>query len=136
MKKIKVAHITTGHGSFDTRIFYKECKTLTEAGYDVVLVVPHDRDEVISGVQIRPIRKPASRLQRMTGTVWAEYRRDVAEKADCYHFQDYELIPAGILLKLTGKRVVYDIHENLPHGRVGKRPESHRSAARHDGVEE
>ena len=119
LKKKKIVHITTGHNLFDTRIFYKECKTLTEAGYDVVLVVPYDKDEVISGVQIRAIPKPASRLQRITQTAWAAYRRAAAEKADVYHFHDYELIPAGILLKLTGKRVIYDIHENLPHRIMG-----------------
>jgi glycosyltransferase involved in cell wall biosynthesis len=89
------------------------CRTLAEAGRNVVLVAPHDGDTTIAGVQVRALRKPRSRLERMTRLQADALRAALAERAAVYHFHDPELIPIGLVLKLLGKRVVYDVHEDL-----------------------
>ena len=111
---MRVIHLTSVHNPRDSRICEKECTSLAQAGHQVVLVVPGERDEKVNGVQIRTVRKSGGRLSRMTCCVWRVYSEARRQNGDVYHFHDPELIPAALLLRLQGKRVIYDVHEDLP----------------------
>lgn len=108
----KICHLTSVHPPFDTRIFHKECRSLADAGYEVVLVAPHTHSEAVNGVRIRAITKARSRLVRMVFTAFQAYRAAVQEQAQIYHLHDPELLPFGLLLRLRGATVVYDVHED------------------------
>lgn len=110
--QIKICHLTSGHFPFDDRIFHKEAKTLVKAGYNAVVIAQHSKDEVVDGVRIVHLPESKNRFECMTKVVWKLFRLALKEKADIYHFHDPLLIPVGIVLKLLGKKVVYDVHED------------------------
>jgi glycosyltransferase involved in cell wall biosynthesis len=120
LNKLRVAHLTSVHTPSDTRILYKECATLAAAGYDVVLVAPGKVERLPPGVRLHSIARPANRAERMTRTVWHVFQAAMAERADIYHFHDPELIFVGILLRLRGARVIFDVHEDIPHDVIDK----------------
>lgn len=108
-------HLTSTHRPFDTRVFQKECKTLAREGIQVTLVVPHSEDEVRDHVQIRAIPKPASGKERLKKTTRDVYKAALKEnKKAIFHFHDSELLPYMLMLKLRGRRVIYDAHEDTP----------------------
>ena len=110
----KVCHMTTVHTQQDTRIFIKECTTLFQAGYDLSLIVQHKQDEVLNGIKVLAVDNPNGHWKRMTKTVRQVYKQALECNADIYHFHDPELILIGLLLKRQGKKVIYDVHEDLP----------------------
>ncbi len=117
---MKIAHLTSVHPVVDTRILHKEAATLAAAGHDVVLVAVAERGATLRGVRVHPVARAGSRLGRMTGTALRVLRAARAERADVYHFHDPELIPVGLCLKLAGKRVIYDVHDDLPAAVLSK----------------
>lgn len=110
----KVCLLSSVRKATEHRILWKEGQSLRRAGYPVTIVASHPQDEVISGINIRALPEFKSRLSRMVGKTWRIYREAMRQHADVYHLQDPELIPVGLLLKARGKRVLYDVREDVP----------------------
>ncbi len=113
INKTKVCHLTSVHPPFDIRIFYKECVSLANNGFDVALIAPIDKAISKNGVNIIPIHLPQNRFKRMLLVSFRMFSLALKQKASIYHFHDPELMLCGVLLRLFGKKVIYDIHENV-----------------------
>jgi len=112
IEKTRVCIITTAHDARDDRIFHKQALSLAGAGFDVSMIAGWGV-ELKSG-PIRPLNLPVphgiiDRLVR--GTICSLWLA-VKERAAVYHLHDPELLPLGVALKLCGKRVIYDAHED------------------------
>lgn len=109
----KICHVTSVHPRYDIRIFEKECKSLSKY-YDVQLVVADDLgDEIIDDINILDVGKEKNRFRRMFVSTWKIYKKIKNIDASVFHFHDPELIPIGMLLILSGKKIIFDIHENI-----------------------
>lgn len=116
MMACKVAHLTSVHPRYDTRVFLKMCTSLVQVGYEVFLVVADGAgDEIRNGVNILDVGKVnGGRISRMTKTVSRVFQLAKELDADVYHLHDPELMPIGLKLKKEGFKVVFDAHEDFP----------------------
>ena len=96
----------------DSRIFYKQATSLTSE-YDVELHAVGDfKSRTVQGVKVYGL---PSRRRLARPLNWCMlFFRVLKSKAKLVHFHDPELLPLGFVLKLFGRKVIYDIHEDFP----------------------
>ncbi len=109
-----VCIISTVHPWNDPRIFWKQSRTLVEAGYRVHLVVCDEEGEYRGPIQLHRLPKTSYRCLRLSRAAWLAYRKAKRISGSIVHIHDPELLPVGLLLKLQGRIVIYDVHEDLP----------------------
>jgi len=121
--------MTTSHFPKDDRIFHKEALFLKNQGYDVIIIAQHDDDAVIDGIRIIPLHIAKRRLDRYVINVFHALWLAFQVRADAYHFHDPELLFAGFIMKLAGKVVIYDVHEDYQQKLLSKHFSGKRLAA-------
>lgn len=103
------------HKPFDTRIFHREAITLCKAGYNVSIIIPSDFAGMKDGIEILAVPMPKRGWQQLFVCPWLIFRKAMKRnKAGIFHIHDSDLLMAGILLKVLGRKVVYDAHEDTP----------------------
>jgi glycosyltransferase involved in cell wall biosynthesis len=120
----RICHLASNHEGLDTRIALKECTSLAEAGYETHLVITASAADVeraaARGFQVHALPPDSGRMGRMLKHTWRCYRTASRIGASIYHFHDPELIPYGMLFRMSGQQVIYDVHEDYPRDILDK----------------
>lgn len=108
-----VAQLTSRHAITDNRILHGMARTAEAAGYRSVVMGPAREDGNYGQVQLKacPVLKDGRRLPHawlllclLEGAVRSRY--------PLFQIHDPDLLPVGLLLKLFGRRVIYDVHDD------------------------
>jgi len=109
-----ICHLTSAHPRYDTRIFQRMCKYISKEGFTTYLVVGDGMEDCEKdGVKIFSIPKSKNRFSRMLLSPYKILQKSLKLNADIYHLHDPELLPLIPLLKLRGKKVIFDFHEDF-----------------------
>ena len=112
---MRIVHLTSVHPRYDTRIFFKQCRSLAAAGHEVILVVAdHYDDEWLDGVRIISVGSCRGRIDRITRSSRLVVRKALELNADLYHCHDPELLLWTNKYMKNNAVIVYDMHENPP----------------------
>ena len=116
---MKIVHITTVHPPFDQRIFYRECISLSKAGYEVTLLAKYsEKNGCHDGINIITLGLPVKNISRLriVDRLYSILRALILSlrlTTKIYHIHDPELILILPFLKLfSNARVIYDCHED------------------------
>jgi len=99
------------HSCNDVRVSVKQAASLAKI-YDVQLHAVGDyKFAKKNGVKLYGLPKYQKIYLRPAN--WGRLLvRALKAKASIYHFHDPELIPVGLILRILGRKVIYDVHED------------------------
>ncbi|MFJ3028152.1 glycosyltransferase [Curtobacterium sp. NPDC087080] len=116
----QIVHVSSAHPWVDNRVHLREAAAAAAAGYRVRLIAvasPLTAPETGVEVVTIPVRRRARRMAVSTVQALVLALRS---RARIVHLHDPELIWTIPVLRLAGRIVVYDAHEDLPDQVRGK----------------
>lgn len=111
---MKIVHLTSVHTRFDARIYLKQCLSLSKIYEVSVIVADGEGIGRFNNISFIDVGKFIGRYHRAFKATEAIFDEALRLNGDVYHLHDPELIPIGLKLKKSGKKVIFDAHEDLP----------------------
>ncbi len=80
-----------------------------------LLIIPHDKDFIKDEVGIISVPLPKKGWEQLVKCPWNIFHKARKQpRQSVFHIHDSELLLAGIALKILGRKVIYDAHEDTP----------------------
>ena len=143
----KICMISVNHSPLDDRIFYKEAKTLQNAGHELSMICRADEygvmfdmgetiplnkagetEVVFDGITSYPIKSPFSQFAKSLKKIFkGPFYHDFITKAleinaDVYHAHEPESYYIGLQISnVNGAKVIFDSHESYATGTIKER---------------
>lgn len=123
-----IVHVSSAHPWTDNRVHLRSAATAAATGYRTALVAvttdgvvdpDWDRPDPTTGVYVRRLRRRRRAARVVLSSVQAVLAA-WSSRARIVHLHDPELLWSVLFLRLAGRRVVYDAHEDLPAQVLGK----------------
>lgn len=114
MKSLHICHLTVLNPCQHSRIFYRLACSQVALGYRVSIlgIDPAQAPYFAQGVQIIPF-PPIRRLSlKRPARPFALLSRTLREKPDIVTIHSPELLFVALVLRLFGKKILYDVHED------------------------
>ena len=108
----KVLVASSLHPWDDPRIFYKQCHSLNKFYKITLIAVAEKKSFQINNIQVIGLTKPTSIINRLKNGLKI-IKELFYGKYAILHFHDPELLWVGFTAKLLGRKVIFDIHENI-----------------------
>jgi glycosyltransferase involved in cell wall biosynthesis len=110
---LNIVHITSMHDWNDDRIYERACVGSARLGHKVTLIAQKDKNEIVDDVNIIALKQLNGLKRRILSSFEAFKHALNLKNTDIYQFHDPDLMIFMVLLKwISGKKVIYDIHEN------------------------
>ena len=109
-----ICHIATTHNVFsDSRIMQRMCLSLKKNNNKVSIISSNLNSQIYNGVEIKSISQTKLSKVLFLVEIFKSCHMALKIKADVYHIHEVPHIISGLILKILGKKIVMDFHEDF-----------------------
>lgn len=113
IREMAVAQLTSRHAITDNRILHGMARTADACGYRSLILGPAAEDSAYGAIELKAC--PVLKTGRRSPHVWLLARLFAGALrcgARTFQIHDPDFLPVALLLKLGGRRIIYDVHDD------------------------
>ncbi len=110
MRKKSVLILAPNHRAWGNRVV-REMEVLSTYGFNVTAFMRTQPKVKTNSVEVLNVLRPGGRLHRLLSLPYLAFKA-LLYGADVYHLHNPDMVVVAFILKMFGKKVIYDTHED------------------------